>query len=600
MIMRHSDGVTLCKLEQCCHALNGLSQQYGHLWESLTRRLVKRTNDPFSVPSAAKDLFVRLYLFHFEPEKCALCFQRLCQDRVMIVSWRMHCCQCLFKHIVTSSQAKKLYGMSSYLLSQAPIWTGVYKPPNAQHYVPFIVYLKQDLMYLSPKLAKIDSLSLSIQGQLAVQESRQSRAILLQEMLAEYQLEIHDIQDHTIYLTEIQVFLSQIGHVSHEEQYRLRSLVSNMAHDHIVKQRHDSLLLHLEQLLSVYPQVRHLVFSTPLYLEWQHCHTSDAKNAAVQIVNQSLLSIYLQPLFRKLREHYPLLNNKDLDDIFVNMLQEHVQNPETLQQSTLQQTVADRLSFESSVKAMKMNELEQKKTELRSRIMKELEIQCPACYLQIQDPSYDSGEMDQFFHRLLDQVNPYNALVEHYLTHLVSEIASEHRRIQNKHKIDHWIRQYLPTFTGIECLMTEGAKQRYDASSKMGMWLHLELNAMRIYREEVLGHALSKRGLHLSVGKLCRKALDCYQNYVLSSAESVPDLEQTVETIAECEIRRASRLKKLSSLLQINQLDISYLDRMTLKQTQMALSPNDDTNQKLLFQVSQLTRVCQVCLRDCR
>lgn len=61
------------------------------------------------------------------------------------------------------------------------------------------------------------------------------------------------------------------------------------------------------------------------------------------------------------------------------------------------------------------------------------------------------------------------------------------------------------------------------------MYVHIPLNAERIYREEMLGRALIREGIELQKTKLYPEALDTYDSFI-RGRKSLPPLEQAPET----------------------------------------------------------------------
>jgi hypothetical protein len=187
----------------------------------------------------------------------------------------------------------------------------------------------------------------------------------------------------------------------------------------------------------------------------------------------------------------------------------------------------------------------------------------------IKDPEY-LAIVDKF-------VNPiHRSCSKHFtlcLEWTISELCCIFRKRECILYLNNQIRLFMKNFKGVESLKSVSAKERYASAIKLGltttnqgMWLHIPLNAFRIYRDEVLNFHLVNRLGRFNINDCSQIVRDHYHRFIVTNTPLpngiIPETNEImllVESIKEMEIIRVKRQDEVKDLLLYENMDFDFL-----------------------------------------
>lgn len=146
------------------------------------------------------------------------------------------------------------------------------------------------------------------------------------------------------------------------------------------------------------------------------------------------------------------------------------------------------------------------------------------------------------------------------ISYAAADIVARYRAIKCRASMDNEMTQYMDSFTSAS-LVVKGAKDRYEAAISTSFWMHIPINAAKVFREELLGRALAKSIPGFEFGLATTHAQSAYRHFILSESpftEIEAELEGYLVVIGEEEKRIMERTK--IALQIITDMEIWYGD----------------------------------------
>jgi predicted transcriptional regulator len=154
------------------------------------------------------------------------------------------------------------------------------------------------------------------------------------------------------------------------------------------------------------------------------------------------------------------------------------------------------------------------------------------------------------------------------LEYAVSDIASQFRQNESQKYLINELRKLMPNFEAKDQLISKGSIERFHSATRLGMWIHVPLNAMRIYREECLVNYLRRLDPDFSPSHLLERSKQVFRQFILSNsqlnAQSDPliwpvnrELTDCVDQIQKDEKHRKARTAIAKAILTQFKMDLN-------------------------------------------
>jgi hypothetical protein len=114
------------------------------------------------------------------------------------------------------------------------------------------------------------------------------------------------------------------------------------------------------------------------------------------------------------------------------------------------------------------------------------------------------------------------------LEYAVSDLASTFRQNESQKYLIRELKKLMPDFENKDLLVSKGSRERFDSATRLGMWMHIPINAMRIYREECLTKRLLQVDPAFSHLELLERSKQVFRQFILSNSHLIPQSDSSV------------------------------------------------------------------------
>jgi hypothetical protein len=432
-----------------------------------------------------------------------------------------------------------------------PTWDSIYLPPQSEFFKQIAFYFAPDCEKLAMKQLGFEEYSGHLEKRnVDVQVYRKQRHDWFQSELHDLGLSHYQLNETewTFVRSSISSFLHQNDSKSFKEEWEIHSSLLYVKQELEKKQRKEKLLKTMDEMgLSVdvltrcgeeYVETGILprCFTT-IICESEHCFLTSISptllhslcyagtctvsqlghHIAQHHANLKRIEMLIESIVHK-RMHGKEYSLEFLVRWIKQVLQK--QNPKSVTNSVLTSIV--QLVCKKYVLSKQTQQVQDKDfyTKMLHFLESSIETKCPLISKKLL-PLYKSFD-DPVVRNTVDRfcAAKHRYCTKHLtvcLEYAVSDLASHYRQKQSELYLIKELSKFMPGFEK-SGLKAPGSKERYDSAIRLGMWMHVPLNAFRIFREESLYTHLARSIPDFEYKEMLEKSKQTYRQFVLSDS----------------------------------------------------------------------------------
>jgi hypothetical protein len=522
----------------------------------------------------------------------------------------LNACPCLLTQLVPKDYVQRDYGIFDSDCLTA--WDSIYLPPQSEFFRHVSFYLASDCEKLALKqLGFLEYSELSAKREYDIQFYRKQRHDWFQSQLHELGLSYYQLNesDGAYVRSSISSFLHQNDLPTFKEEWDIYSNLLNIKQELQKKRRKDNLLMTMENMgyhVELLTRCGEEFVETGIISDCCEKPTCKKECSFLASISPDLI-INLQwkekggdlsKLSHHIAQHHA--NAKGLEDIIESIILRNMSGnlysmdvlvrwiKQVLRKQANESVTLPVLNSIAQLVCKKyllskqVKEQQDKDFSLRMFHFLESSIasKCPLISKKLLPLSNQMH--DPLVKAIVDQ---FCSLKHRYcskhmtvcLEYAVSDLASHYRQKESHRYLKKELVKFMPFFNSKDDLSSPGSQERFESSTRLGMWMHIPLNAFRIYREECLYNNLIQSVNGFAYSSLLERAKQSYRQFILSDSH-LPSQSNSLEwpkngemVLVIAEIVKNEQFKNTKIILGNSVLTCLKLDL--------------DTDMKLQFQV---------------